>query len=147
MSDFIIGLVVLFFAYRIFRAVLEALGAVKSSAARKQTESASSTPQPAASVYRGPRDTTARPSAHGSVPRAALRMKNAVATPLPRKPMQQSGSPFIIDKPRRFPVIGILAVATIIILISSCYAWISEQPQRPAPGRNADHAIHLEALA
>lgn len=147
MSDFIIGLVVLFFAYRIFRAVLEALGAVKSSAARKQTESASPPPQPAASVYRGPRDTTARPSGHGSVPRAVSPMKNAMATPLPRKPMQQSGSPFIIDKPRRFPFVGILAVAAIIVLISSCYAWINEPSQRPTPGRNAEPAVHLDALA
>lgn len=147
MSDFIIGLVVLFFAYRILRAVLEALGAVKSSASWKQAESTSPPPPPPASVYRGPRDTTARPSGHGSVPRAVSRMKSAMATPLPQKPMQQSGSPFIIDKPRRFPLLGILAVATIIILISSCYAWISEPPQRPAPGRNADRAVHLEALA
>lgn len=147
MSDFIIGLVVLFFVYRIFRAVLEALGAVKSSAARKQAQSTSQTPQPTASVYRGPRDTTARPAAKGSVPRAVSRMKSAVATSLPRKPMQTSGSPFIIDKPRRFPLIGILAVATIIILVSSCYAWINETPQRLAPGRNADRTVHLDAVA
>ena len=144
--DTILGLVLLFFAYRVVRAIMKSVNAASTNTRREPTQATSpETPKP---VYRSPRDMTARPAARGSgsVPRAVLRMKSTMLRPASQAPRSQSGSPFIIDRPRRFPLLGILAVAAIIVLISSCYAWLTEPPQRPAPGRNAERALHLHAV-
>lgn len=140
--DVIFGLVVLFFVYRVIRGVLKSLNTAATNAHKNEPAQATPTsPEISTPVYRSPRDMTARPATKSSVPRSVSRMKSAMAVPVSQRPVQQSGSPFIIDQRRRFPLLGILAVATIIVLISSCYAWINETPQRPAPGRNADRAV------
>lgn len=144
----ILGLVVLFFIYRAIRGVLKALGAAATGIRKNgqaPTAPAASVPPPPA--YRSPRDTTARPATPSSVPRAVPRIKSNMAAPAAQKPRQLNGSPFIIEQRHRFPLVGILAVATIIVLISSCYAWINETPQPPAPGRNADSAVHTDVVA
>lgn len=144
----ILGLVLLFFIYRAIRGVLKSLSAAAPNVRKNgQAQNAPAPSVPPTPAYRGPRDTTARPAMRSSVPRAVLRMKSSMTAPAAQKPMQTSGSPFIIQSRRRFPLVGILAVATIIVLISSCYAWINETPQRPAPGRNAALTIHMTSVA
>ena len=141
--DYAIGLVLLFFAYRAVRAVLRSFNAAATNP-RKEEQTAHTPPKPAAAVYRGPRDMTARPATPSSVPRAALRLKTAIAEPPSRLPSNRSQSPFITDRSRGLPLLGILAVAVLIVLIAAGYAWMNEPPQRKPPGRNAERMLYLD---
>jgi hypothetical protein len=135
--DYVIGLALLFFAYRAIRAVLRSLarGAPRTGYAR-----------PSPSPFRSPRDMTAKPAPpgsqpSGSVPRAALRLKTASIKPLSRPSRVQDSAPFIIDRPRRFPILGILAVAALIVLIAAGYAWLNGPARQSPPGRNAERDL------
>jgi hypothetical protein len=135
--DYVIGLALLFFAYRAIRAVLRSL-------ARSAPRTGHARPSP--SPYRSPRDMTARPAPpgsqpSGSVPRAALRLETAAIKPPSHPSRVQDSAPFIIDRPRRFPILGILAVAALIVLIAAGHAWLNGPARQPPPGRNAERTV------
>jgi hypothetical protein len=139
--DYVIGLALLFFAYRAIRAVLRSFATGAPRAGQ-----ASTSPIPSPSSYRSPRDTTAKPAppgprSSGSVPRATLRIKLPTAKTPSRPSRVQDSAPFIIDRPRRFPILGILAVAALIVLIAAGHAWLNGPARQPPPGRNAERNL------
>lgn len=135
--DYLIGLVLLFLAFRAIRAVWASLRATGDP--RTQSTGAP------ARTYRSPRDFSA-----GSVPasasKVASRLKAAVTKPSPRMAAPvQSEAPFITQRTRRFSFLGLLALAAFIALIIAAHALVTRSNDEPA--RNPGRAAQADAPA
>lgn len=143
--DVIIGLLMLWIAFQIFRAILKSFTARKEPAAAQTPKPASMPKSPwqnapkanPAPVYRGPRDTTAR-TGQSAMPRVAGRLNAAMnQSPARAEKPRQNSAPFIMERPRRFPLLGLLALAMFIVVILAAYRLATE-PERKPLMRSAD---------